>query len=81
MKKLFDVLLTVKAATFLAFYMITWIFTIWLFAILLPEKFANNPVVNQFIAMASNIISFISGFFFAGAKDSKKSKDEEQTTN
>lgn len=55
-----------KFADFLAFYIVTWLMCIFLLAIILPEKFATNPVVTQYTTMASNILSFIVGFYWGG---------------
>lgn len=69
-----------KFADFLAWYIVTWLMCIFLMAIILPEKFATNPVVTQFTTMASNLLSFIVGFYWGGMHKKADLSNQSGTT-
>jgi hypothetical protein len=61
-----------KFVYFLAWYLATYLLTIYLFAIIMPERVANNPIVTQFTTMAANLLSFLVGYFFGGVAEKNK---------
>ncbi len=61
-----------KFAYFFAWYLATYLLTIYLFAIIMPERVANNPIVTQFTTMAANLLSFLVGYFFGGVAEKGK---------
>lgn len=67
-------------ANALAFYIVSWLFLLFTLAIMLPEKFASNPIVTQFTTMASNLLSFIVGYYFGGMNKTKTGEAPGTTT-
>lgn len=65
---------------FLAWWTITLLLGIYLYAILLPEKFANSPIVTQFTTMAGSVIMLVLGYFFGGMAEKNRQKSPEGTT-
>lgn len=53
-----------KFISFFAVWVYTSLMVIYYMAIILPEKFANSPVITQFTTMAGSVIMVIVGFFF-----------------
>jgi len=70
-----------KFAYFFAWYLATYLLTIYLFAIIMPERVANNPIVTQFTTMAANLLSFLVGFFFGGVAEKSKIPQVPTVTN
>lgn len=85
MKDVFNWVKGIKFIYFFAWYLSTYLLTIYLFAIIMPERVTNNPIVTQYTTMAANLLSFLVGYFFGGVAEKKQQQTpvvghSEQTT-
>lgn len=69
-----DLLKQMKFSNFLAWWTITLLLVIYFYSILLPERFANSPIVTQFTTMAGTVITLVLGFYFGGMAEKNKQK-------
>jgi len=70
-----DFIRSIKFSNFLGLWTITMLLAMYFFAILLPEKFANSPIVTQFTTMAGTVITLIVGYYFgSSSKENKKTE-------
>lgn len=75
-----DLIKNIRFSHILAFWTITFLLGMYLYAILLPEKFANSPIVTQFTTMAGSVIMLILSFYFGGMAEKNRQKPAEPGT-
>lgn len=75
MKELINIIKHIRFIYFLAWWVITLLLCMYFFAILLPEKFANSPIVTQFTTMAGSVIMLVLGYFFGGMAEKRKAAE------
>lgn len=74
-----DFIKSIKFSSFLGWWIVTGLLAMYFFAILLPEKFANSPIVTQFTTMAGTVITMVVGYYFGASSKENKQKPEPGT--